>query len=136
MPFAIGILLALVVGVLTSAVRLDRDRALYPVVTIVVAHYYVLYAVMGGSSRVLLLECLVGSVFVAAAVLGFRSSLWIVAGALAAHGLFDLGHDSLYTNPGVPAFWPPFCLGYDVMAAVYLAWLLRSGRLAATPQPG
>jgi hypothetical protein len=34
-------------------------------------------------------------------------------------------------NPGVPPWWPAFCGAYDVAAAVYLAWLLRSGRLRA-----
>ena len=34
-------------------------------------------------------------------------------------------------NPGVPAFWPDFCLTRDVMNAAYLAWLLKSQRLRA-----
>lgn len=135
MAFATGIVLALVVGVFTSAVRLDRDRALYPVVTIVVASYYALYAVMGDSSRALLVETLVALVFVACAVWGFRRSLWITAAALAGHGVFDLVHGGFIANPGVPAFWPPFCLGYDVMAGAYLAWLLGSGRVSATARP-
>ncbi|HEX4935166.1 MAG TPA: hypothetical protein VFV33_18405, partial [Gemmatimonadaceae bacterium] len=65
---------------------------------------------------------------VALAVWGFKSSLWIVAAALAAHGIFDLVHGEAIANPGVPVWWPPFCLAYDVTAACYLAWLLRRGR--------
>ena len=38
---------------------------------------------------------------------------------------------SVISNPGVPTWWPEFCLAYDVTAAVYLAWLLKSGRIRA-----
>jgi len=124
----IGVSLALVVGVLFTILRIDRDRAFYPTVTIVVASYYVLFAVMGASTRIVVLESLVGAVFFLCAVYGFKSSLWLVAAALAAHGIFDLVHAAAISNPGVPPWWPEFCSGYDVAAAVYLAWLLRSGR--------
>ena len=30
-------------------------------------------------------------------------------------------------NAGVPAWWPAWCLAYDVGAAAGLAWLLRRG---------
>ena len=62
---------------------------------------------------------------------GFRSSLWLAVLALAAHGMFDLVHGRIIANPGVPVWWPPFCLTYDIAAAGYLAWLLRSGRVRA-----
>ena len=52
--------------------------------------------------------------------------------ALAAHGLMDLVHGSVIANPGVPAWWPSFCLTYDVTAAAYLASLLLTGRVRAT----
>jgi hypothetical protein len=35
---------------------------------------------------------------------------------------FDFVHGYLVTNPGVPFWWPPFCLAYDVTAAAALAW--------------
>jgi hypothetical protein len=122
---------ALVVAVLATTVHLDRDRAFYPTVTIVIASYYALFAVMGASTHTLVLESLAGVVFLLAAVYGFRSSLWVVVAALAAHGIFDLVHASAIHNPGVPTWWPEFCLAFDVTAAVYLAWLLRRGRIRA-----
>lgn len=128
----VGALLAFTVGLLARAIGLDRDRAFYPTVTIVIASYYALFAVMGASTHALVLESLVGAVFLAVAVAGFRSSLWVVVAALAAHGIFDLTHGSVIANPGVPGWWPPFCLTYDVTAATYLAWLLRTGRMHAT----
>ena len=131
MPLVVGALLAFAVGLLASGTGLDRDRAFYPVVTFVIASYYALFAVMGASTHALVLESLVGTAFLAVAVSGFRWSLWIVVAALAAHGIFDLGHGSLISNPGVPGWWPQFCLTFDVTFAAYLAWLLRSGRLGA-----
>lgn len=128
-PLVVGALLALAVGAFATASGLDRDRAFYTAVTIVVASYYSLFAVMGASTRVLVVESLLALAFVAAAVAGFRSSLWIVAIALGGHGVFDLAHDLLVTNPGVPRFWPAFCAAYDVVAGAYLGWLLKRGRI-------
>jgi len=127
----VGVLLAFSVGLFATGLSLDRDRAFYPVVTIVIASYYALFAVMGASTHTLLLELLVGALFLAVAVSGFRWSLWAVVVALTGHGIFDLTHDTFMANAGVPVWWPQFCLTYDLTAAAYLAWLLRSGRIRA-----
>jgi hypothetical protein len=131
MALLVGVLLAFAVGLFASGFGLDRDRAFYPVVTIVVASYYALFAVMGASTHALVLELLVCAVFLVAAVWGFRSSLWLIVAALAGHGILDFTHASLIDDPGVPAWWPPFCMAYDVTAAVYLAWLIATGRTRA-----
>ena len=131
MALMVGALLTVMVGLFATAVGLDRDRAFYPTVTIVVASYYALFALMAASMRALMLESLVAAVFLALAAAGFRSSLWVVVVALAAHGIFDLAHGSVIANPGVPGWWPAFCLTYDVTAAAYLAWLLSRGRIRA-----
>ena len=131
MPLLIGVIAALAVGLLGTTTRMDRDRAFYPVATIVIASYYLLFALLGHSTRALVLDAAIGAAFLIAAVAGFRQSLWIVVVALAGHGLLDLTHAALLDNPGVPAWWPAWCLAYDVTAAAYLAWLLRSGRVRA-----
>jgi hypothetical protein len=130
-PLLIGALLAVAVGIFATLVRLDRDRAFYPTVAIVVASYYVLFAVMGASNETLVIELLVGAVFLAVAVAGFRFSLWLAVAALAGHGIFDLFHGAAIANAGMPIWWPQFCMAYDVTAAGYLAWLLASGRVRA-----
>lgn len=131
MSLLVGAFLAFAVGLFATATGLDRDRSFYPTVTIVIASYYALFAVMGASPNALVLESVVGAVFLVVAVSGFRSSLWVVVLALAAHGVFDLAHSRVISNPGVPAWWPAFCLTYDVTAAAYLAWLLKTDRLRA-----
>ena len=132
MPLLIGAVLALAVGMLGTTTKLDRDRAFYPLVTMVVASYYVLFAVLGQSTRALGVETAIAMLFVLAAVGGFRRTLWIAVAALAGHGAMDFVHGALVQNPGVPAWWPPFCAAYDLSAAAYLAWLLRSGRVRAS----
>ena len=61
LPLVVGALLALAVGVMATVARLDRDRAFYPTVMIVIAYLYCLFAVMGGSTRALLVESLLGT---------------------------------------------------------------------------
>jgi len=130
MAYAIGIMLSVCVALFGRYARFDRDRAFYPTVTIVVASCYVLFAAMSGSTQAVIIESLVMALFAAAAVAGFRSSAWIVVVALAGHGVFDAVHGSVIENAGVPAWWPAWCLAYDVGAAACLAWLLRHGRAA------
>jgi hypothetical protein len=72
----------------------------------------------------LAIEVTVISGFLAVSSVGFRRSLWFVVAGLVAHGVFDAYHNQLITNPGVPVWWPRFCLTYDVVAAGYLASLL------------
>lgn len=124
MEYLIGLALSLVVAGLGSTVGFDRDRVYYPVVLIVVATYYVLFASMGASGRVVILESVVATGFLLVAVIGFKSSLWIVVAALVGHGVFDFVHHRLIENPGVPPWWPGFCLAFDVAAGGFLAVLL------------
>ena len=127
MPYVIGLVLSAGVAVFARVVGFDRDRAFYPTVMIVIAAYYVLFAVMSGSVQTVVIESVVMTLFAAAAVAGFKSSAWIVVAGLAGHGVFDAVHGYVIENTGVPGWWPAWCLAYDVGAAAGLAWLLRRG---------
>ena len=124
MAYLVGAILALAVGGLSTVVGFDRDRAFYPTVLIVVASYYALFAVVSGSTDALIVEGIIATAFLAMAIVGFKRSLWLVVAGLAAHVIFDVVHDRIIANPGVPAWWPGFCLAYDGVAAGYLAFLL------------
>ncbi len=128
MGYAIGVGLAHCIAVFARTAGLDRDRAFYPTVLVVSAGYYILFAAASGSATALAVESVLTLAFAAAAVIGFRHSLWLVVAGLAAHGLFDFFHGSLVTNPGVPHWWPAFCLAFDVALAGYVAsgWRSRS----------
>jgi hypothetical protein len=133
--FLVGAALALGVGVFASLVGLDRDRAFYPTVLIVIAAVYELFAVMGGSGAALKAETIAFIGFACLAVIGFRTKLWLIVVGLAAHGLFDFFRGDLIANPGVPDWWPMFCLSYDLVAAAYLALLIVRRAKADTTAP-
>ena len=131
MEYLIGLGLALAVSLFARFVGLDRDRAFYPTVMIFIAVLYGLFAILGKSMTALGLESVIGAGFILTAVLGFKHNLWLVVAALAVHGGFDFFHGHLFANPGVPAWYPGFCGTYDVVAAGWLAWMIRSGRSPA-----
>jgi hypothetical protein len=131
MEYFVGVALGLVVGVFTSVTGLDRDRALYPVVLIVIASYYVLFAIMGGGAA-LVWELAIAAAFLLAATIGFRTNLWVVAVAVMGHGVQDLFHGRLIANAGVPVWWPGFCASIDVVIGFYLAWRLLSKQIEAS----
>ena len=135
MGYGLGSLLSLVVSLFARLVGLDRDRAFYPTVLIIVGSYYVLFAVMGGTTRDLIIELIGIAAFVVAAVVGFKFNSWIVAAGLVGHGVFDFFHAGLVANAGVPVWWPAFCMSYDVGAGICLAWLLWRGRKTAIGLP-
>jgi hypothetical protein len=120
MEYLIGVILTLAVAAFAFVVGFDRERAFYPTVLIVIASYYSLFAVMGASARTLIIESMVAGVFVLFAVLGFKGSDWLVVAALIGHGVFDFARNWFINNPGVPQWWPGFCLASD---AVFGAWL-------------
>lgn len=121
MEYLIGILLSLGTVVFAAVIGLDRERSFYSTVLFVVATYYVLFAVMGASRRTLMIEIAVAGGFFLFAALGFKGNLWLVAAALLAHGIFDFIRSSLIANPGVPHWWPGFCLAFDVIFGGWLA---------------
>jgi hypothetical protein len=131
MAYLIGVGLGLFVFVFARVVGLDRDRAFYPTVLAVVATYYGLFAIMGGSTEALIAESAVAALFFAATVIGFKRNLWIVAAGLAGHGLFDAVHGHVITNPGMPQWWPMFCGSIDVAMGIGLAWLLLRNKVRA-----
>jgi len=70
MEYLIGLILALAVAGCAALIGFDRDRAYYSTVLIVIASYYVLFAVMGAASgRTLAGEIAVATVFSIFAVL-------------------------------------------------------------------
>lgn len=103
-------------------------------VGIVLASCYGLFAVMG-APEALLSEMIGIAIFVLLAVIGYRFNLWIVVAAIAGHGMFDWFHHLLIADPGVPAWWPGFCMTFDVLAGAWLACLLLTGRVQTKAPP-
>jgi len=130
LPAIAGVVLAIAVAIFARVVGFDRERVFYPVVLVVVASYYDLFAIMAGGAS--LVPEMIGFVlFTSAAAIGFRTSLWVVVVGLAGHGVFDFFHNALIDDPGVPPWWPSWCLSYDVAAAACLAALIRTRAVSA-----
>ena len=126
MAIFIGTTMALTVGGFARWFGLDRDRAFYPTIVTVIAFYYILFALMAASTAVLLVEIAVGAGFIGLAMAGFKKSLWLVVAALFAHGVFDLFHAHAIPHSGAPVWWPGFCSAYDIAAAAFLGFRLKS----------
>ena len=124
MEYVIGLCVAAAVAGLFAGVGFDRDRSSSPIVLIVIAHYYVLFAILGGSTRSLVIETVVAMGFLLLAVFGFKSNFWLIPAAMVGHGVFDFFHHLLIDNAGVPNYWPGFCLAFDVVFGGYVAVVL------------
>jgi len=132
MEFLVGIVLALAIVAMGRRSGLDRERGFYPIVLMVSASYYGLFAVMGGAIGSVIAEMMIFLLFLTAALRGFRKSAWLVVLGLAGHGLLDFYHSRLISNSGVPGWWPMFCLSFDFTAALYLAWRLAQSSASDT----
>ena len=130
MEYLIGVVLAAATCVFfRMLVGFDHERLFYPMMLPPIATYYILFAAMASSTPALTSESLAASIFLLAAVVGFKKNLWLIVAGLVGHGVFDFFHHLVIQNPGVPVWWPGFCLGFDVLAGGFLAALLakRSG---------
>lgn len=133
--FFIGVGIALAVSLFALVIGLDRERAFYTTVLMVIALLYALYAAIGGTREAMLQESAGIAVFIALAVLGFKRSEWFLVVGLVGHGVYDYFHPGLVHNGGVPEWWPAFCAGYDVLAGVFLAGLVLARRKQIVDEP-
>lgn len=129
MEYIIGVAAAIGVGLFATVIGFDKERSFYPVVLIVIAALYLLFAAVAGATDSFVAEAVPALVFVTMASLGFRMTPWLVVAGLALHGVFDFFHHAVIANPGVPVWWPGWCLAYDVVAAAYLAALIYIRRI-------
>lgn len=130
MEYLIGVILAAATCVIFGTLAgFDRERVFYPLMVASIATYYILFAAMASSTPALTSESLGACIFLTLAVVGFKKNLWLVVVALVGHGVFDFFHHLVIQNPGVPEWWPGFCMSFDVLAGGFLALLLarRSG---------
>ena len=121
-----GVLLAVGVAALGKFTRFDEDRSFYSTVLVIIASYYVLFAVLGGSGHALVWELVVAVAFSSAAIIGALYVPMLVGIGITAHGLFDLVHDVVIENSGVPTWWPAFCGSIDVALGLWVIAITRS----------
>ena len=125
-PLLAGVLLAVAVAALARFTRFDQDRSFYPTVLIIIASYYVLFAMLADSSHALIWEIVIAVAFSAVAITGALYAPMLVGVGIMAHGLFDLVHHNIIENAGVPTWWPSFCGGIDILLGLWVIGLYRS----------
>ncbi|WP_051235499.1 DUF6010 family protein [Marinimicrobium agarilyticum] len=130
-----GVVLALGFAALARLVRLDQKRLFAPVLLVVVAVFYVGFALANGSSLIIIQELTAAFLFLILALVGGAFYIPIAIFGLLLHGVFDVFHNNFVSNPDVPTWWPAFCAGFDVTVAFWVWWLWRRGKARIVP-PG
>lgn len=125
-PVVVGLLLAAGIAALGKSTRFDEDRSFYSTVLIIIASYYVLFAVLGGSGHALVWELVIAVAFSTVAIVGALFLPTLVGAGIIAHGLFDVVHGVIIENSGVPIWWPSFCASIDVLLGLWVIILTRS----------
>lgn len=120
MPLVVGVFLAVGIAALAKFTRFEEDRSFYSTVLVIIASYYVLFAVLSGSGHALAWELVIAVGFSAVAILGALLLPTLVGIGIMAHGLFDLVHDVIIENSGVPIWWPAFCASVDVLLGIWV----------------
>ncbi|WP_298189373.1 hypothetical protein [Novosphingobium sp.] len=122
---AIGALLGLGVYLFGRWVAFDRDRSFYPTVLIVIASYYVLFAVLAGSAQGIAIELAFAAVFATVALASLSWGAWLAALGIFTHGLFDALRGQFGLDDGAPMWWPAFCGAVDVVLGLLLLARVR-----------
>lgn len=126
MEYLIGIILGFVIVLGAKLTGFHRDKSFYPVLLIVIATYYVLFAAMDGSAVSLIIESTIALVFILVALLGIRYGVRLVAAGLILHGVFDFVHGQLVVNTAVPVWWPGFCASVDIVLGALVLYLTKT----------
>ena len=118
---AVGVL------VIVSARTVRGERWVYSLGLLTLPSLYAFFALQAGDQAVSIQEIIYGLPYLIAgvvfALVSVRQSAIIVGAFWILHGAYDLTHDQLITNAGVPVWYPVFCFAVDVVIGAYLLWL-------------
>ena len=118
----IGILLGVFIVLLAIKTGFDKDSSSYPVLLIVIAFYYVLFAFQANDTNEIIFEVIIAFLFSVIAIFGHHRNLKIVGIALILHGIYDLFQGDIVYSTNPPQWWPMFCLGVDVTIGIWVFW--------------
>ena len=124
-------LIGVAVGVLTIVLArvIHGQHWVYAIGLLTLPSLYASFALHAGEQAVGVKEMIYGIPFlIGGLVFAFasvRHSATVVGALWILHGLYDLAHGQLFTNPGVPAWYPVFCFLVDVVVGAYVLWLSR-----------
>ncbi len=126
-PALIGAAVGVLTIVLARSIR--GERWLYSLGLLTLPGLYTFFALQVGEKAVGVKEMIYGVPYVVAGLVfvfvSVRQSAIVVGVFWLLHGLYDLVHSQLITNPGVPGGYPIFCFVVDAVIGAYLLWLSR-----------
>jgi hypothetical protein len=123
MPVAAGLGLALILVIIGRVTGFDRERSYFSMLTLVIASYYPLFALMGGQDPMLEFICAVLFMGLALAPTLSGQGQAFVGLVLIAHGLFDLWLPGHWGHSSGPLWWAPFCAAVDLPLGLWVLWL-------------
>lgn len=108
----------------------DVLKGFSAIALVVAALIYVGFAAVGlwtnsANLNWLLLEILGVGIYFLFAILGVKQSVWFLVIGWAAHVFWDVALHSGENAAFVPKFYPPFCIGFDLIFAAYIFWRWR-----------
>lgn len=125
--FAIGIVVAVIIVLRFRARGLENTKWAYPMFLATFPVYYWVFALSASDYTVLLNEVVASAAFLAIAYVAYKfrslATLLLLAVGFVSHAAYDLYHDMLFSNSGVPAWWPEFCGSVDVLIGSYVVYL-------------
>ncbi len=100
--------------------------------------YYWVFAVYGNDYVALRYELIAGVGFIVMSVYAWQkkntAGMVILAIGYIAHALYDVVHDKLFINAGMPGWWPEFCGAADLILGLYVGYLAWSSAKTAGPE--
>lgn len=122
--------MAVIVVLRFKSRQLEDTTWAYPILLASFPVYYWVFAVYASDYRALLIEFVASVGFLAITYVAYNyrsfATLMLLAIGYVAHAVYDIYHDALFINRGVPAWWPEFCGAVDVLIGVYMIYLAIS----------
>lgn len=125
----LGLLIGLALGVAAILLvrRLNGEPWMYAYALLVLPFVYIVFAVLEEAPNAAGKEFVAGLPWIVAgiALLWFKvPRATVIVGAFwILHAFYDVVHDELFINPGVPDWYPIACVGTDAVIGGYLLWL-------------
>ena len=130
---AVGIMVAVIVIILINQLEKQKATWAYPIILATLPAYYWAFSIYSFNYDALLNEVLIGTLFIASALLGYRflNSLGqlVLGVGFVIHALYDIVHVNLSGHYIAPTWWPEFCGSVDLLIGFYL--LMKSLSLSS-----
>ncbi|MEO6604963.1 MAG: hypothetical protein ABIN55_05065 [Aeromicrobium sp.] len=125
----LGLLLGTALGIASVFLvrRLNGEPWMYAYALLVLPFIYIVFAVVHEAPNTAGKEFVAGLPWIVAGIvlLWFKVpySTMVVGAFWILHAIYDVVHDDIFINSGVPDWYPFACFGTDIVIGGYLLWL-------------